>query len=1222
VTRKSFVDGRLGSWSSHPAFLVSRSRSWMRFGLLPIAAGATLYLLAWRFGMTSLSSLASDWERWLPLALALLVLGCTFSITAILATRLSTCADMSEPAGRPRRLKAWSFVLGAMLVGAAAFVMSQGAFLSSSIDPDFVIRIRWLGHLLGTVPLVLLFAYAMYAGRDLDRWGSDRGAGPKRAALRKALTLLGLLLGCIAPMIWLAQVSELLHASMSLLALQKLYPSFSGFQPVLPALSRWLPGFDPADLGRAVDMVAVVATLLPLLALGIFVYFTAHGLVQSREAADEPIPPDDVATAEGFRIRPPGEAWLVDGEREADRPNAPRWRPVTAQEPQSSEQDNEEAEAGPAWLQTLAAQHPDWEWSVPERMELGETSRLSRGADLNHLFLLGGMERGEGRAPTQDQVAALELFDSRFEALLQAEDREGLCVYPSADLLVSGPPGSGRSTLLFACALHAVVLRGQGVLVLCSTPEKARAHVRRLRDAASRSGVGWFVSVGELTRDDVLSWADDRPVEGGGAKPYLTPRGSLPDILVGTPHDYERLMYGADMHHAPVRRALLRLQVVLVEEITAFDPREQRHLPFLVDKHRLLLGAEHLPVQFLILAPQLSQRAAVSLGNRLYSEREPVQCAWLRPWPATPPWIVDVRGDDSEQLELLAKSCVDAGLDVVVHRPGLGRASCEQLQQELSGGASRARVVSDLDELGPEAFLDVDAAIHRGVANCVGSLALQSRLSGKDVAILRVSRPDVQAHNLPATTTLPVLPAAHSPALYAGHLQSLLRHLDPLAPAPRDLWAKLGLGADGALLGVRRLDTAFRPLPNLHLVVDPPEHEATGKSAARDQEWSWVALHVDISERDSSVPIPDPRPVEMFRPLDRRLDIRLGTGMDQVLLGLSVDSGLESSVAQWSTSMKGESLDQMDLAYADNLRLLRAAVAGGSELGTFVPESIRREQGRDGARIEIAGRPFRDEGMGEYYLPVWDAKIHVPKGVNAGMGASPTDALCLARLGNGGVGDPYAQGRVALAADADEIGNLRWHHPPIDVVYDSRVCCLVLRPAAGAASKLGEALAGDWSTVLGSKTAGYPWPVLGLAFTASLRRSLPSLFEYCRLVAFSGAESGVGGAVVHFVEPVATQGTAYEALRTLLEDPSLTIEVLNCAREELKALQSDMDDCGLRMLRVRAGCSMGSAQSESDDVVGQTQAGVALLQGLVDDLTAKVHMSRRMPRASKRAAPE
>jgi hypothetical protein len=106
--------------------------------------------------------------------------------------------------------------------------------------------------------------------------------------------------------------------------------------------------------------------------------------------------------------------------------------------------------------------------------------------------------------------------------------------------------------------------------------------------------------------------------------------------------------------------------------------------------------------------------------------------------------------------------------------------------------------------------------------------------------------------------------------------------------------------------------------------------------------------------------------------------------------------------------------------------------------------------------------------------------------------------------------------------------------------------------------------------------------------------------------------------VVHFLEPVATQRTAYEALRTLLDDPYLTIEVLRHACDELETLQSDADGFALRMLRVRAGCEMGSSQLDSEEVLRQVQVGVTLLRSLVEDLEAKVGLSRRLSRANKR----
>ena len=201
-----------------------------------------------------------------------------------------------------------------------------------------------------------------------------------------------------------------------------------------------------------------------------------------------------------------------------------------------------------------------------------------------------------------------------------------------------------------------------------------------------------------------------------------------------------------------------------------------------------------------------------------------------------------------------------------------------------------------------------------------------------------------------------------------------------------------------------------------------------------------------------------------------------------------------------------------------------------------------------------------------------------------------------------------------LAGCCDEIGNMKPCMPALDVVYESRVCALVLRPERLGTRAFAAGLEGSWSTVADGKSRGYPWPILGLALTASLRRLMPSLFEYCRLAAFSGAEARVGGAVVYFIEPLATHGTVDYAVGALLGDPGLSLAVFEAAQADLARLVDDPDGTALRELRGRAGVTVGALEPPPDELVEQVRAASALMQGLVQDLSSKRELARRMRR--------
>lgn len=1236
--RIGFRDRVLGAMSSHPAYLGRRSRLWALLGFLPLFAGVAVFLASWKFGAVTLLSLAKDWTTWLPLVLALVAFGFSAGVTALLVARASTVAAFQSAAPR-RALGFWGFLLGVGVVAGIAFAMTRSDALRGALTPESVASLRLVGHLVGTLPVFLLLMWLELGGAAVDEWGEPAPRLSKAQMARRVCSLFAIFFAYLLPMLWIDRVA----AALDLYAAHQREPAKYPSDDVAAEILRWIPGlsYDKSATGPGVpvldilssaqDVIAGLALLVPLAGMTLFVVSSAIAFVATAKAVRRPVAADEIAKAEGYVLRPTGESWDAN-DGVTPRPKAARWRPADEND-QTREDRGDTADEPPEWLAEVreaVGEAMELEWGEVRRADGIATSPPSNRADLAHLFATA-FDPGTGLAalPTKDQVDALERFDRLFSEFLAAEDREGLCVFPSTDVLVAGAPGSGRSTLLLAAALHAVVLRGQSALVLAPTVEKAAAYVRRLRDLASRGGVGWHVAVGQIGSDEVRSWADPFDPDQAAAdadRPHRSPVGSLPDILVGTPHDYELHLYGADHHHAAVRRALLRLQVVLIEDVSSFSTAERRHLPFLIEKHRLVLASEHLPTQFLALAPDLTDDAADYLTERLFSERARVPVLRLRP-PARPaPWILDVAAaQPTEAIEAIAAACAGVDLRVVLWRPGAGKQDRERLASRLGEAAQRVQVVADLDELSADDGAATDIAVYRSHTARQQTLALSSHVAGAGTVLVRVTRPGALQPLPEADTSLPVLPSVESEALFVAHLQSAVHYLAPFTPAPRDLFARIGLRAAGLLQGLARRTPEFDALPGLSLRLDPPETVAEPVAAARGLEWAWVALQVD-GHTDRKLAPPPPRPVEMLRPLPRGGTIRGDAADDRVYLGsAAVD---ERVLAAWATQ-QSESLDRMDLAFADDLLHRHGAQ-------TFVPRDI--EVTADGLRVR--GEPFRDKDQGERYLPIFDARITVPPQARMApdQGGIAPKALrwYQGREDLGAIA--AAQAQLYLTGAFDVTGAIQRLATPAPLHYPIRLGALLLgreRLAEGSIQSEREerterAFVGVWDTrrrehVGGGALRPRPWPALALALTAGLREALPGLFDYCRLVAHRGPADGVndGRAFVLFVEPAATRGTVGSAMGKLLMDAELTIAVLAGARRRLADVTPGDEDTYANLLveaRVLVGDGWYDEHADGERAVAaDVSDAIALLDDAMAEARAKAQRGDRL-REKRRAA--
>ena len=1189
MSRLSFRDETLGPWASHPATLRIRALKWAAMSFLPLAGGVLLFFFAWRFGAVSLLSLAQEWETWLPLVLALVALGFSSAVTCLLVARASTVSSFQGGASALGSLKVWTFLAVTGLVSAVAFAFTRSDFLGAALSANGVARVRIIGHLLGTLPIFVLLVYLEFAGAAVDEWG-EGGAKPTwKQVVRRSFVVLTILAGYVLPMVWIDRIAAALDAYLDHLKDPQAVPA----DQVADGILRWVPwlhydkgtgqGTPVLDvMSEAQSLISAIAILVPLACMTGFVISISMSFIRRGTAIKRPVAADRVSILEGFHVRPAGEAWAPNGG--SRRPSAARWEPIPQQESSDSKSsaddatraDEANADAGeeepdpaPEWIGALreqAAAKVSLRWGVPRRASTPEFSPAASRLDLAHLFATAyDKETGKTLMPTKDQVAALEQFDRSFEEFLSVEDHEGQCVFPSMDLLVKGAPGSGRTTLLLAVAMNAVVLRGQSALIVVPTQHKADLFVRKLRDLASRSGVGWHVSVGRIRSDDVRSWADPLDAvgkEAEGAASFRSPVGSAPDILIGTPQEYEQHLFGADFHHAIVRRALLRMQVVLIEDLSTFDARERRHLPFLLEKHRVVLASEHLPTQFLALAPDLTDYSADYLTERLFSERSRVPCVRLRPPERHAPWTVDVAADESDDaLQQLSQIGQAAGLRLVLWRPGAAASDRAKLQERLGG----VRVVGDLDELEPEDGVNVDLAIYRSITAQQQTLALASRVPGEDAVLMRVTRSGTLTPRREPAHSLPVLPSVDSEALFVSHLASAVRFIAPFAPAPRDVFARLGLKGSGRLVGLAQREASFANFAGYALQLDPPEPHAKPFAAARGQTWSWVALRIEGGSDLGEVQVPAARPVELLRPFPRSRQLRADSAQDRLHLG-EARTG-DDAIAAWRTQ-QNESLDRMDLAFADDL-LHRH---GGS---LFFPLEIRFE----GSNIQIGGAPFRDRANAESYLPILEAELHLPQDLRLdfSQGGVAPDALRWADLREAQGAVDRIDAQFWIAGTFDAIGSVSRLNQGIPMHYPVRVSLLALgAPIAQDGTiqsdreeRTRSSLAGNWTTrrerhvkESGAPKRSRPWPLLGMALTAALRESLHGLFDYTRLVAHRGTSDGVNDnrAFVFFVEPSATRGTVGSVMRKLMQDAPMAKRFLTCALEILEDVDADDPD--------------------------------------------------------------
>lgn len=1151
---KAFIEERLGAHSSHPALAHRRLAFWRWIGVavsgVVISYAVTAVTRSLFSGESVIGGVLGGLRQviaatdFILFALAVSLAG---TLSAALTIRVSRLGKESShrPFGR--------VVLGTALVVLVAVVFASAVgfgWLATTYQPETIARNRWWVALGAALPLEALLIYTEVRERRRD----PSSFAWLLAALRQ---------------VWfaasIAAVVMVMTPSVSRWVNGGLVDWMANPTGILGTLFRNIPGHDLLANGIVARGIGRFLTMT----VGLAAAMVTVTWVTTRVAM---IAGDDCAATAPSVSRP---GWLS---RMLGFLSPFRWfgRRSEAEESDGGDSDSG-ASGGPGWVLSLAgtlkeiAKGPAKAVCVPAIDP--ETFRASRdhaptSAD-SHLEILFN-----GRAPTEDQVAALRMIDEcwfRHSLSLQA-NAFGPASQSHADILVQAFPESfddpeddGVLELQVAASMLAVIARGQRVVFLVPG-EDERSRVRDAVQARLEAlRVETLYRVGSLAPSEISTWAPP------AAAPGTVMEERPPDVLVATLGDYEQAFFGGANSAHVVRPLLFDAEVVMLPNLLTLSmSREGRlHLPFILDKHRLILASENRSMQLVVGTPPIGERpvagrnpasdaddavsaevqvALESIALRFFGGDAKLEghSAVLRRRTKSFPQSVVVRVPAAT-----LDACLDAVAVHVARAEGIER-TCVVLGREdprdrperaaaRSVGKKRVTVLHELDFESVSALADraKDFAFVVLQARSGGRLVreLGSRLDPKGATIVQVTA-GAPVIRLPTPTwslRLPVFPSADSPALALAHLRSGAFQLGADSLIRRDEFVRFGIGWS------RNRWSAGGGFEALHegWAIELDGKAAVRLSATDDQGEIWPAAIVRSDVRKE-------RPVLLTVPPERGLGL---AGEEVISLAQDGFPADPSRTACWM-GPRGQVLGRVDLAYASRF------VWEGDRMD-YRAVSVERSEEQGWV---IHGHPFHG-GDDEPELPAVQVLVDLPasaKGVPIQVRQGESLRVFSVRDRGGAERCMSRERIVGLVprshASAGRPGAIdpSLVTPIGPLEYSLRVgmsfVCMGSKewlanleaPSADDVRKapLPEWLCGAWP--VGGEASSER--VYSPSFTAALQSSIhaiaPGILEFARIAAFrlANLEQGV---VIAFIEPHATVGTAAEAMRVVLDDPEL-----------------------------------------------------------------------------------
>lgn len=728
-----------------------------------------------------------------------------------------------------------------------------------------------------------------------------------------------------------------------------------------------------------------------------------------------------------------------------------------------------------------------------QRLSTDQVAQVDENSQWRRLF--GNL------GPTVDQTAVVDRCHNLFEKALTtlnaaAEDRS------CPGFVVSGPDGSGRTTALIAAAVFAAFVRGQYVLYLAGDEQQASRIVEEIQSFLSRLALGPYV-VASTISDAVIDGAvrKDRPV---------------PQVLVGTPTALQRVYYGHSTNQLRLHRNLTRLpEVLLVDDLTSFSPEDRFHLPFQVDKHRLLVESTGRMLQVIAATDTLSDVGFDLMSSRLLGRtgldkvRHHLRTR-AREFAAV--WHVAVPTDDRhDTLSRLVVACVHAKKKIVVIRPGIDEPQRAALRtfllQQANVPKAPLRIVSSPEEL-RATRLSPHAIILDGEFSEEQSLAIRMECGRSDTIVFELADP-LKPRGLPCPQ-LPVLTSQSAAQARNAHVGSVLRLMPQRFPIDGENLVRAGIGP----AKLPEITTSIRPEFMVEIDRDITAHSPTATAAlqaTRSLPWRLVPERQAASfVRDST---------------------------SRTLLVTPTDVGKSARYARWfdKDALIAEA-GVIDLAHCRQLLL----TLPGRRLA---PVSMRVND--DDAAARIDAEAWIGDGS-DRAIPVMEITWSLPEDIDPRIlfGGEDDGLLWLT------LPDPIDAQYVVDGLCCPDGRSTRVE----PIVFDCPVelSCLVLNQTSPHQLE-----SNGLRAALAHTESHDDLPELAAAFGATADRFAPGVLGYTRLAATQiNSDQGGVAVAVWFLEPTTSGRTASSLFTKLLRRDEERGLLLNALREQLDALHN------------------------------------------------------------------
>ncbi len=1152
--REQFVNETLGVHSSHPEHASQRAAFWRRvghgIGYLGIAfagwcvvrgfmrildANSTAKVIG--SGASAIYGVVSASKFIFPA----FAFGLCFALTAALSIRLSRVGQATRAAPTtivPRPVAVLSAV--GMLV-AACFVM---AWLATTKDVRFLERNRWFTVCLACLPLECILLWSAWRSKDEDR-------GPVwwavKTFVQQVLFLSAVAAGVIVTTTTLQDSVGKWTAG--LISNSGVLSMLSGRFPQVGAISTVL---EKAIAGKLGAWFAGFTQVLAMFSSGVLLVW-----VTSRVSSVS----DDASREFRRRERPGCLASVV------------RWL-----DPRTWFRKVTEETLGDTMAAAPAGETAKWSNSLKEHLRGrgirakvqvipavtpergGRMEAFSPPSDETEYSWLFGGER-----PTTDQVEALKRFmelASTLDRRRSFQDHRAPTEL-HADLLVQGFPESftglsGSVVLEFqlACAVLTLVQRGQRVLIIAVDEGERDRLIDHVRARLEAMRLETLYRVDSLDPQAVGRWCPP------SASPDSQVEDEPPDVLIATVVEYERACFGGAASDHVIKGLLLSTQLVILPNLEALSRIRvgQLHLPFVIDKHRLLLASEHRTLQVVMGSPPLAARSIESREDPIDSGKHSCRALeWVarrffggdgtlsghvirlrqRREPRPELLQIQVAASDvfraSIEIAKLFVESANRGADAILlpsrEQPPLSR---EHLKL-LRGKDSRLEVLAENDAAGDavlkNAILGKTRLICMGREGSPWVKHVLSAMSPTDQMLIEITSAKSSAAFVPPPAwkiALPVFVSPRATSFGLAHLRAATFHLAHDTMIRRDEFARFGLSWDGVSWSADHRHVILHEGWSLELDGDLGDLLDQGATSGQ----IWPAVIMRRASRSA-------RPVDMFEPVPGGMAFHGSSSLVLAQLPAADDLG---RIATW-IAPRGAILGSVDLS-------LGAELIWRGERATYRAARVR---GSDGHWI-IVGEPITNS-RDEPTVPVLALTVDIP--AQAKVDRLPLVAgTGIRMIGLGATSDgqvirceqaitAVAPSQVASGTEGTAVSSPH-RGTPIGPISHSTDCAVTLVgfgqcdwldafiPPATDPSRFH----GSWSTTPERMTDRVFSPRMTLAFQEALMDIAPSLPDFSRVLCFRLKDRSAGVALL-LVEPLSTSGTASEALQCILDDVHL-----------------------------------------------------------------------------------